>query len=178
MTKLILLDRDGVINFDSPDYIKGPAEWRPLPGSLEAIAQLRGAGYLVGICSNHAGVARGKLSDTDLDAIHDKMLAAVAQAGGDLNAVQYCRHHPDTGCKCRKPQPGMLLAAMRELAMSPDDTLFVGDSLSDVQASLAAKCQPVLVRTGNGRNAEAAAILLTELRIYDDLSAFVQELLR
>jgi D-glycero-D-manno-heptose 1,7-bisphosphate phosphatase len=131
MTKLILLDRDGVINFDSPDYIKGPAEWRPLPGSLEAIAQLRGAGYLVGICSNQAGVARGKLSDTDLDAIHDKMLAAVAQAGGDLNAVQYCRHHPDTGCKCRK-----------------------------------------------GRNAEAAAILLTELRIYDDLSAFVQELLR
>ena len=177
MTKLILLDRDGVINFDSPQYIKAPSEWMPLPGSLKAIADLCRAGYLVGICSNQAGVARGKLRDVDLDAIHDKMCAAIANAGARLSCAHYCRHHPDAGCHCRKPKPGMLEAAMRELSVQPEQTIFVGDSLRDVQASLAARCQPVLVRTGNGSNAEAQATKLTPLCVFDDLSHFVRELL-
>ena len=177
MTRLILLDRDGVINFDSPEYIKRPSEWIPLPGSLHAIADLCSAGYLVGICSNQAGVAHGKLSDSDLDAIHQKMCAAIADAGAQLSCAHYCRHHPDAHCHCRKPKPGMLEAAMRELSVQADQTVFVGDSLRDVQAALAARCQPVLVRTGNGRDSEAQAMALTPLGVFDDLSHFARVLL-
>ena len=177
MTKLILLDRDGVINIDSPEYIKSPSEWHAIPGSLDAIAKLRNAGYLVAICSNQSGVARGKLSDADLDAVHEKMLAALARAGGDLNAAYYCRHHPSHDCECRKPKPGMLRAAMQELQAPPQQTLFVGDTVSDVQAALAASCRPVLVRTGKGATAEQQAVALTELPVFEDLAEFAEKLL-
>lgn len=176
MGKLILLDRDGVINFDSPEYVKSPSQWQPLPGSLEAIARIRNAGYLVGLCSNQAGVARGRLTADDLDAIHAKMTAALTGVGGALNYAAYCKHHPDARCECRKPRPGMLTEAMRALGVTAHDTLFVGDSLSDVQASLAAGCTPVLVRTGNGLACEAQARALTPLSVYDDLSAFARAL--
>ena len=177
MTRLILLDRDGVINFDSPQYIKRPCEWVPIPGSLSAIANLRNAGYLVGVCSNQAGVAHGKLSDADLDAIHAKMCAALADAGVQFSFAQYCRHHPDAGCHCRKPNPGMLEAALRELEVAAEDTLFVGDSVKDVQAALAAGVQPILVRTGNGAKAEAQATALTSMRVFDNLNHFAKALL-
>ena len=177
MAKLILLDRDGVINFDSPEYIKDPGEWRPLPGSVNAIVHLRSAGYLVDICSNQAGVARGKLSGADLDAIDAKMANVLSASGTRLNAVHYCPHQPSDACECRKPQPGMLLAAMQELGIPAEETLFVGDSLRDVQAALAAHCQPVLVRTGNGRRAERATTMPAQLPVYDDLAQFVAALL-
>ena len=175
MTKLILLDRDGVINFDSPDYIKRPSEWLPLPGAIEAIAKLRNAGYLVGVCSNQAGVGRGKFSGAALDAIHAKMCGAIADAGANLNCVRYCRHHPNEGCRCRKPEPGMLLSAMQESAADPEQTLYIGDSYTDVQAALAAGCQPILVRSGNGLDAAHRAVAVTELPVYDDLAHFARE---
>jgi D-glycero-D-manno-heptose 1,7-bisphosphate phosphatase len=175
MTKLILLDRDGVINFNSPDYIKEPAEWLPLPGALEAIAKLRNAGYLVGVCSNQAGVGRAKFSNADLDAIHAKMCRAIADAGAELNSVHYCRHHPNEGCACRKPEPGMLLAAMQESQADPQQTLYIGDSITDVQAALAAGCQPILVRTGNGLDAARAAVAVANPPVYDDLAHFARE---
>ena len=156
--KLILLDRDGVINEDSPDYIKSPSEWHPIDGSLHAIGELCAAGALVGICTNQAGIGRGILTRDALLAIHDTMHSALKTAApsAELSAVLFCPHHPDDGCECRKPQPGMLLKAMQALQVSSSQTCFVGDSLTDLQAAQSAGIQPVLVRTGNGLDTEAA----------------------
>ncbi|HKI75221.1 MAG TPA: HAD-IIIA family hydrolase, partial [Pseudomonadales bacterium] len=111
--KLVILDRDGVINFDSPDYIKSPEEWTPIPGSIEAIARLNQHGYRIFVATNQAGIARGKLTLSDLHAIHQKLLDAVTAAGGAIAGIEYCPHHPDDHCDCRKPAPGMLLAIER-----------------------------------------------------------------
>ncbi len=176
MARLILLDRDGVINFESPDYIKTAEEWRPIPGSLDAIATLRTRGIKVAVCTNQAGIARGKLDRSDLDEIHAKMNSALLALNTRLDGLTYCPHHPDDVCGCRKPQPGMLLEMMRLLSTDAQDTVFVGDSLKDAQAAQAAGCTGVLVRTGNGRKAEAAATregLVIE--IFDDLASFVRD---
>jgi D-glycero-D-manno-heptose 1,7-bisphosphate phosphatase len=174
---LVLLDRDGVINEDSTTYIKRPSEWFPIPGSLEAIARLHRAGRSVAICSNQAGVARGLFSQADLDAIHGRMLTAIARMGGHINGIFCCTHAPDQHCSCRKPAPGLLTRAMRELNATPDDTTVIGDSLGDVKAAIAARCLPVLVRTGNGASTEAAARALGVVRVFDDLSLAVDWLL-
>jgi len=174
---LVLLDRDGVINEDSPTYIKRPSEWLPIPGSLEAIARLHRAGRSVAICSNQAGVARGLFSQADLDAIHGCMLAAMARVGGHINGIFCCTHTPEQRCSCRKPAPGLLTRAMRDLMAKPDETTFIGDSLRDMEAALAAGCLPVLVRTGNGANTEAVARTLGVVRVFDDLSSAVDWLL-
>jgi len=173
MARLILLDRDGVINFDSPDYIKTAAEWRPIPGSLEAIAMLRAHGAKVAVCTNQAGIARGKFSAADLAAIHSKLNSVLAALDTRLDGLTYCPHHPDDGCDCRKPKPGMLLAMMREFAADPTETVFVGDSLRDLQAANAAGCKAVLVRTGAGRETEprARADGLT-FEAFDDLAGW------
>ena len=173
MTRLILLDRDGVINFDSPDYIKSPAEWLPLPGALQAIVQLRHAGRRVAVCTNQAGIGRGLFTLPDLQAIHGKMLDELRALGADLDGLVFCPHQPSDDCECRKPKPGMLLAMMQQLTSKPAETCFVGDSLKDVEAALSAGCEPILLRTGNGRDCEPAARELGVGRVYDDLAHFV-----
>ena len=172
MNKLVLLDRDGVINFDSPAFVKSVAEWRPIPRSLEAIARLRAAGCKVAVCTNQSGVARGLLSEEALLEIHVELTRRLAEHDSRLDGLRFCPHLPDSGCKCRKPEAGMLLALMSELSVSPEHTCYVGDSLKDILAARNAGCEPVLVRTGNGSAIEARARSLGVARIYDDLWAF------
>jgi D-glycero-D-manno-heptose 1,7-bisphosphate phosphatase len=176
MARLILLDRDGVINAESPAYIKDADEWRPLPGALEAIALLQGHGWLVGVCSNQAGIGRGLLDAAALERIHTRMVQALAARGGRLDGVRYCPHHPADGCPCRKPKPGMLLALMDELAVTPEQTLYVGDRVQDVEAALAAGVRPVLVRTGHGAEAEAQGRALGVTCVADDLAELARRL--
>jgi len=170
--KLILLDRDGVINRDSADYIKSVAEFVPIEGSLEAMVRLSRSGLLLGLCSNQSAIGRGLIDEPGLQAIFAKLNDALAEHGTALDAIEYCPHLPDAGCLCRKPQPGMLLSVMARLQSTPAQTTFVGDSLSDLQAALAAGCHPVLVRTGNGRGSEAAARDLGVIEVHDSLAAF------
>ena len=173
--RMVILDRDGVINFDSPDYIKTPEEWQPIPGSLEAIARLHRHGYKVYVATNQAGIARGKLTSETLDAIHSKLLATVRAAGGEIAGIEYCPHHPDEHCSCRKPAPGMLYAIQAASGISLEGQPYVGDSLKDIRAAQAAGCRPVLVLTGNG--AETARLRPPVEDIFDNLAAFVDQLL-
>ena len=175
---LVLLDRDGVINEDSPNYIKSPSEWSPIDGSLAAIARLNRAGRAVAICSNQAAVARGILSMETLRAIHKLMQSKLTEKGGHVDAIFCCTHGPDEKCSCRKPAPGLLTRAMAELNHPPEHTTFVGDSLRDMQAALAARCLPILVRTGNGANSESSARAIGVDLIFDDLAAATDWLLR
>ena len=171
LMSLVLLDRDGVINEDSPNYIKSPSEWLPIDGSLAAIARLNRAGSAVAICSNQAAVARGILSIETLHAIHEVMRLRLAENGGHVDAIFCCTHGPDEKCGCRKPAPGLLAQAMAELNHPPEQTTFVGDSLRDMQAALAARCLPVLVRTGNGARSENSAREMGVDLVFDDLAA-------
>lgn len=174
MAKLILLDRDGVINLDSPDFIKSPDEWQPVPGSLQAIADLYKAGRQIGVCSNQSGVARGLLSVATLAAIEKKMRDHLADLGVDLKLVLYCTHHPDDDCSCRKPKPGMLLEAMTSLNTAAADTCFVGDSLRDLQAARAAGCEPILVKTGDGLNTLEQLDAEDNVRTFANLAEFTK----
>jgi len=173
--KLILLDRDGVINQDSKHYIKSPDEWQAIPGSLEAIAQLNQQNFQVALATNQAGVGRGLFTLETLQAIHHKMQQQLADIGGHLDAIYFCPHHPDEQCRCRKPQPGMLLQAMADFAVTPKETLFLGDSLKDIQAAQAAGCHPALVLTGNGQATQQHPAL-ENAAIYKDLSHFAHNL--
>lgn len=148
--RLVILDRDGVVNHDSEEFIKSPAEWRPIDGSIEAIARLSTAGFTVAIASNQSGLARKLLDRPTLEAIHDKLRKAVRGAGGDLGRIAYCPHHPDDGCDCRKPKPGLLKALARHYGVSLTHVPVIGDSLRDIDAALAVGARPVLVLTGNG----------------------------
>jgi len=145
--KLIILDRDGVINFDSKEYIKSPAEWTAIPGSLQAIAKLNQAGFLVAIASNQSGIARGLFTEQTLREIHKTMTTALAKVGGHLDAISYCPHHPDDNCACRKPKPKMLQDLMQQFHVTPAETLFIGDRDTDEQAAQAAGCDVILVTT-------------------------------
>jgi D-glycero-D-manno-heptose 1,7-bisphosphate phosphatase len=175
---LVLLDRDGVINQDSPTYIKTSAEWLPIPGSLAAIARLNESGRKVAICTNQAGVGRGVFTHEDLQEIHETLRLALSDANGHIDAIFCCTHVPEDHCRCRKPEPGMLIRAMREFGAVPEQTTFIGDSLRDVQASIAAQCTPVLVRTGNGAKDEPAAREIGVQRVFDDLTAAVDWIVR
>ncbi len=150
MNKVIFLDRDGVINADSPDYIKTPDEWQALPGSLEAIAKLTQAGFTLFIITNQSGVGRGLYSLETLNAIHQKMLAEVQAAGGKIKAIYFCPHHPDEHCSCRKPKPGLLLQAAQEHQLDLAKATLIGDSCRDIEAGLAVNAKTLLVMTGNG----------------------------
>ncbi|NLD67737.1 MAG: D-glycero-beta-D-manno-heptose 1,7-bisphosphate 7-phosphatase [Limnobacter sp.] len=149
--KLIVLDRDGVINYDSDAYIKSPDEWRPLPGSPEAIARLNNAGYRIAVVTNQSGIARGLFDLSTLAAIHAKMHAVVAQAGGRIDAVFFCPHGPDNGCDCRKPKPGLFIEALNRFGAQAAETWAIGDQVRDLQAAHAAGCRKVLVLTGKGQ---------------------------
>jgi D-glycero-D-manno-heptose 1,7-bisphosphate phosphatase len=170
--RLLILDRDGVINADSSEFIKTPDEFVPLPGSLGAIAALNAAGYTIVIATNQSGLARGLFDDDDLDAIHAKLDVLLADQGGAIDAVFLCPHGPDDGCSCRKPLPGMLLQIAEHYGVSLDGVIAVGDSARDLEAARAAGATPVLVRTGNGADTEAAGV---DVAVHDDLASFVAD---
>lgn len=170
--KIVMLDRDGVINEDSPDFIRSVAQWQPIAGSIEAIARLSHAGFRVFICSNQSGIGRGLLDFDALFAIHDRVQRAVGELGGRLDAIAFAPEHPDDASEMRKPQPGMLKDLARRLQVDITRVPFIGDSIADVQAARAAGARPILVRTGNGRRTEAACSAeLADVPVYDDLAA-------
>lgn len=145
MNKVVLLDRDGVINQDSIHYIKSAEEFIPIPGSIEAIARLTQAGYRIGVATNQSGVSRGYYNEEELGAIHEKMLGLVRAQGGEIEAIEYCIHMPDEHCSCRKPGTGMLLALAKRLDCSLSEVFFIGDRVSDIQAAEAAGAKPIMV---------------------------------
>lgn len=173
--KLVVLDRDGTINYDSEQHIKSPAEWKPIPGSLEAIARLTQSGHRVVVATNQSGIGRGLFDTATLNAIHDVMQRAVHQAGGRIDAIFFCPHAGDADCDCRKPKPGMLLEIARRMNMSLEGVPMVGDSLRDLQAAAAAGARPVLVLTGKGRKTRAAGGLPEGTAIFADLAAFAAQ---
>lgn len=172
---IVVLDRDGVINVDSANYIKSAEEWQPLPGSIDAIAMVCKKGYQVYVATNQAGLARGLFSPLDLQQMHQKLESLVETAGGKIAGIFFCPHHPDDGCRCRKPNPGLLEQIAESANVSLTNRPFVGDSLKDIQAAVAIGAKPVLVRTGNGRNTEAKLDGL-DVDVYDDLAAFARQL--
>ncbi|MBD9457908.1 MULTISPECIES: D-glycero-beta-D-manno-heptose 1,7-bisphosphate 7-phosphatase [Pseudomonas] len=176
MLKLLILDRDGVINYDSDAYIKSVAEWIPLPGSIEAIAQLSKAGWTVAIATNQSGIARGYYDIATLDAMHARLRTLVAEQGGEVGLVVYCPHGPDEGCDCRKPKPGMLKIIAEHYKVPLAGIWFVGDSLGDLEAAKAVDSQPVLVKTGKGEKTQAKNLPVGTL-IFDDLAAVAAELI-
>jgi D-glycero-D-manno-heptose 1,7-bisphosphate phosphatase len=167
---LVVLDRDGVINEDSGAFIKSVAEWRPIRGSLEAIAALTRAGMRVAVVTNQSGVGRGLLTEETLAAIHRHMIEAIRRAGGELAGVYYCPHHPDAGCECRKPKTALLRELERDLGSSLKGVPFVGDRRSDIDAADAVGARPILVRTGTGAETERA-IRPRAVEAFDDLRA-------
>lgn len=173
---LVILDRDGVINRDSEAFIKQPAEWRPLPGALTAIARLTAAGHTVVVCTNQSGLARGVLDRAALGAIHARMDAAVRAAGGRLAGVYVCPHGPEDDCRCRKPRPGLLEAAAARYGMGLAGVPVIGDSARDLEAARRAGARPMLVLTGNGRRTLAEAAVAAPEH-YADLAAAVAQLL-
>ena len=173
--RLVIVDRDGVINEDSGEFIKSVAEWRPIAGSLEAIALLCAAGRRVAVVTNQSGVARGLFDEDTLAAIHGHMRERVRAAGGELAGVYYCPHLPDAGCECRKPRPGMLRTLERELGVSVRGAPFIGDRLSDVVAAEGVGARPILVRTGTGGATEG--LLGGRVPVFDDLRAAARSFL-
>jgi D-glycero-D-manno-heptose 1,7-bisphosphate phosphatase len=174
--KLVILDRDGVINEDSDEYIKSVAEWKPIPGSLEAIAQLCQAGYQVYIASNQSGIGRGMFDFDALFAIHERLQRAVAELGGRISGIEYAPEHPDQASEMRKPAPGMLKDLARRLQVSLENTWFVGDSYSDIEAARAAGARPILVLSGKGERTKSKHDL-GGVPIYADLAEFVRTIL-
>ena len=180
---LVILDRDGVINHDSDDYIKSPDEWQPLPGSLEAIARLCRADYTVVVATNQAGVGRGLFSQEMLIRIHRKMASSIRDKGGRLDSVFFCPHSPAEQCGCRKPKPGMLLEISDRLGIGLSSVPVVGDSLRDLEAAEAAGAMPVLVKTGRGRLTQEKlskgelSHTLGQTPVYADLAAFTDAVL-
>lgn len=178
--KLVILDRDGVINEDSDEFIKSPEEWQPLPGSLEAITRLTQAKYRIVVASNQSGLARGLLNIDTLNQIHEKMHRSLAELGGYIDVVFFCPHSPKAACTCRKPKPGLFLDIANRLGIHLTGVPAVGDSLRDLQAATTAGASPVLVRTGKGKKTEKSLAdnRLVEVPVYDDLAAFVDVLLQ
>ena len=174
--KLVILDRDGTINHDSDQYIKSPAEWQPIAGSLDAIARLTQAGYRVVVATNQSGIARGLFDTSTLIAIHDTLARAVAQAGGRIDAFFFCPHAADSACECRKPKPGMLLEIARRFNVSLQGVCMVGDAQRDVDAAAAAGARPVLVLTGKGRKTRDEGRLPPGTEVFADLAAFARRL--
>lgn len=173
---LVILDRDGVINEDSADFIKSLAEWIPIPGSIKAIARLSRAGFTVVVATNQSGLGRGLFTVEDLDAMHLRLSSLVEESGGRLSGIYYCPHRPDEGCDCRKPAPGLLDAISRDLRVELHNAVIVGDSLRDLQAGLARGCEPILVRTGKGADTEASLraagnSLVQSLKVFDSLQS-------
>lgn len=182
MTKLIVLDRDGVINEDSDDYIKSPEEYIPVPGSLEAIVKLNQAGYTVVVATNQSGVARGYFTEQTLQKMHDKLTRLLSKAGGKIEKIYVCPHGPDDNCDCRKPKPGLLHQLLKDYPVDPTTVMFIGDSLKDLQVARAVGMTPILVRTGKGVRTEASLKKeefkeFSNVAVFENLSQAVDHLL-
>lgn len=178
--RLIILDRDGVINEDSDAYIKAPEEWLPIPGSLEAIARLKRAGYRIWVATNQSGVGRGYYDEDTLAAIHDRMHRWVREAGGEIDGVVYCPHAPEEGCGCRKPRSGLIIQIEEALGRDVRGVPLVGDSQRDLECGLDRGCAPVLVRTGKGERTLKKGLphSLEEVPVFDSLADYVEALLK
>ena len=174
--KLVILDRDGTINQDSDNYIKSPLEWKPIPGSLEAIARLTQGGWRCVVATNQSGIARGLFDMATLNAIHAEMHRAVNQAGGRIEAIFFCPHAADSNCECRKPKPGLLLDISRRLDVELAGVPMVGDALRDLEAAVAAGAKPYLVLTGKGKKTRDAGGLPPGTEIAADLAAIAARL--
>jgi D-glycero-D-manno-heptose 1,7-bisphosphate phosphatase len=175
--KLVILDRDGVINIDSDKFIKNPAEWKPIPGSLEAIAKLNHMGYRVVVASNQSGIGRGLFDMGTLNAISDKMYRALAHVGGRIDALFFCPHAADSNCDCRKPKPGMLVDIAQRFNVDLTGVPSVGDSLRDLQAASIVGAQPMLVQTGKGKKTQQAGELPENTLVFPDLAHAVRHII-
>ena len=179
--KIVILDRDGTINHDSDEYIKSPEEWRALPGALEAISRLNHAGYHVVIATNQSGLGRGLMDVAALNAIHKRMIKQLAAVGGRIDAIFYCPHAPTDGCTCRKPMPGLIEQIAERFGLEMQGVAFVGDTLNDMQAAVAAGCVPHLVLTGKSealRGQALPSVFPVGTHMHIDLNAFVDVLLK
>ncbi|MES2318568.1 MAG: D-glycero-beta-D-manno-heptose 1,7-bisphosphate 7-phosphatase [Pseudomonadota bacterium] len=176
--KMIILDRDGVINHDSPAFIKSPAEWIPIPGSLEAIARLNQADYRVVIASNQSGIARELFDMCTLNAIHQKLHTSAQQVGASIDAIFFCPHAAIDNCDCRKPKPGMFEEISKRFKVSLKGVPTVGDSLRDLQAGFISGCVPYLVLTGKGQKTFETGGLPPGTQVFADLAAMVDALLK
>ena len=174
---LVILDRDGVINEDSPHYIKSPAEWIPIPGSLDAIARLKHAGFTVAVATNQSGIARGLFDLAALDAMHAKLDGLLAERGCALDMIAYCPHGPDDGCDCRKPRLGLYRTIGEKLKKPLAGAVIVGDSLRDIEAARTVGATPVLVLTGKGRRTFETTDLPDGTAVYDDLAAAADDII-
>lgn len=176
--KLVVLDRDGVINHDSPDFIRSAAQWRPIEGSLDAIADLQRGGFSVAVATNQSGLARGLFDSAALEDIHWRMRNEVAAAGGHIAHIAICPHHPEDGCCCRKPRPGMIDRIFASLGV-PETGWMIGDRMGDLEAGAARGLRPILVRTGRGAETigKFAGSLPHECLIADDLRHAVSMLI-
>ena len=172
--KLIILDRDGVVNYDSDQFIKSPEEWKPIPGSLEAISRLNQAGFKVVLATNQSGVGRGLFDMAMLNAIHDKMHKALALAGARIDACFFCPHAADSDCGCRKPKPGMFREIGVRFNASLTGVPCIGDSLRDLQAAAEVGGQPILVLTGKGRLTQEKGGLPENTLVFEDLAEAVR----
>lgn len=176
-TRLIVLDRDGVINRESSSFIRSPAEWIPLPGSLQAIAGLTAAGFAVVVATNQSGVGRGLFTDKTLSDIHARMTSAIEAAGGRLAGVFFCPHRPEDGCECRKPRPGLMLQIEAHFGMSLRGQPVIGDSRRDLEAAWQVGARAILVRTGNGAATEQRLDASASVEIFQDLAAAASALI-
>jgi D-glycero-D-manno-heptose 1,7-bisphosphate phosphatase len=174
--KLVILDRDGTINQDSDQYIKSPAEWKPISGSLQAIARLCQGGWRVVVATNQSGIARGLFDMAALNAIHAEMHRAVNLAGGRIDAIFFCPHAADSGCGCRKPKPGLLREIASRMDVELGEVPMVGDSLRDLEAAAAAGARPYLVLTGKGKKTRDAGGLPPGTQVFADLGAVAARL--
>jgi D-glycero-D-manno-heptose 1,7-bisphosphate phosphatase len=176
--RAVFLDRDGVINRDRPDYVKSWEEFEFLPGALEALRLLALGPRRIIVVSNQSAIGRGLVSREDVDRIHARMTEAVRGAGGRIDAIYYCPHRPDEGCPCRKPRPGLLRKAARELGLDLPGSLLIGDDLQDLETAVAAGVRPVLVRTGHGKVLPEAALARVPYHfdVFEDLLEAVAHL--
>jgi D-glycero-D-manno-heptose 1,7-bisphosphate phosphatase len=179
--KLVILDRDGVINEDSVHYVKSVDEWLPIPGSIDAISRLSKAGFTVAVATNQSGLGRGFFSLDDLEVMHAKLTDLVSEQGGEIAGIFYCPHTPEENCNCRKPKSGLIEAIEHELNISAHHAPFIGDSLRDLQCGLNKNCVPILVKTGNG----AATLeklhadpFWTGVAVFDNLAAVADYLIQ
>ena len=175
--RLVILDRDGVINRTVEGYVLKPDHWEPLPGSLEAIARLHHSGFSIAVATNQAALSRGLFDMAMVNAIHQRMSRMVEAAGGRIDAIAICPHAPEQHCGCRKPKPGMLIELMERFDANPAETTMIGDSLSDLQAGLGAGCRTWLVRSGHGRDTLAETTVPASLAVCDDLAEAAERLL-
>jgi D-glycero-D-manno-heptose 1,7-bisphosphate phosphatase len=178
LAKMVILDRDGVINHRQDENVTTVEGWDPISGSIEAINRLQKAGYLVTIASNHLGISRGYYTEEDLKNMHEKMQSMLSSRGASVDGIFYCPHGPESNCICRKPKPGLLFQIAREFDIDLSETPLVGDNISDIGAARMANAKPVLVRTGNGEYTMQHFPEALDVPVYDDLAHFVRETLR